>query len=196
MDFYAHPLAVVEPGSDIGDGTKIWHFAHVRKGSRLGCNCIIGKGVYIDAGVQIGDNVKIQNNVSVYHGVQIGNGVFVGPHVCFTNDKNPRAVQPDLSLKADTDWTVAQTRVRDGASIGANATVVAGITLGEWCMVAAGAVVTRDVPPYALVVGTPARAKAVVGRTGAVLGDSYKAGTYRDADGSVIEILPAWLPLK
>ncbi|MEM3433520.1 MAG: acyltransferase, partial [Candidatus Methanomethyliaceae archaeon] len=119
--------------------------------------CILGKGVYIDVGVTIGNNVKIQNYVSVYHGVIIEDGVFIGPHVCFTNDLLPRAINPDGSLKTGNDWTVTGTLVRRGASIGANSTIRCGVTIGEWAMVGAGSVVTQDVPPYGLVYGNPAR---------------------------------------
>ena len=142
--------AVVEDGSIIGEGTSIWHFSHIRNGSEVGENCVIGKSVYVDTGVKIGDQCKIQNNVSIYNGVTIGDSVFVGPHVVFTNDLNPRAHIWDSGR-------LVKTRVDEGASIGANATIRCGITIGQWCMVAAGAVVTKDVPPHALVVGVPGK---------------------------------------
>jgi acetyltransferase-like isoleucine patch superfamily enzyme len=183
MSSSIHPTAIVEDGAQLGAGTRVWHFAHVRKDARIGKGCIIGKGVYVDAGVTIGDFVKIQNNVSVYHGVTIGNGVFVGPHVCFTNDKLPRAVNPDGTPKSAADWVVAKTIVKDGVSIGANATIVAGITLGRWCMIGAGAVVTKSVPPYALMLGTPARVAGVVAPTGEIVSRDYKPGKYRTKDG-------------
>lgn len=154
---FIHPSALVEEGAVIGEGTKIWHLCQVRPGARIGTECILGRGVYVDAGVQIGDRVKIQNYVSVYHGVTIGDGVFVGPHVCFTNDLLPRAVNPDMSLKAADDWVLSKTLISPGASIGANATIVCGVTVGRWAMVGAGSVVTKDVPDHALVVGNPAR---------------------------------------
>jgi UDP-3-O-[3-hydroxymyristoyl] glucosamine N-acyltransferase len=119
----------------IGAGTSIWHHAQVRDGATVGENCIIGKGVYIDAAVPIGDNVKIQNYVSIYHGVSIADGVFVGPHVCFTNDLRPRAVNPDGELKSAEDWVVGKTIVQEGASLGANATIRCGITIGVWAMI-------------------------------------------------------------
>lgn len=157
-----HPTADVSPDAQIGNGTSIWHQAQVREGARIGSKCVIGKGVYIDSGVQIGNNVKIQNYVSVYHGVTIQDGVFIGPHVCFTNDKYPRAVNPDGSLKAPSDWTVSDTVVMEGASIGANSVIVCGTTIGRWAMVGAGSVVTRDVPDYGLVWGNPARLQGFV----------------------------------
>lgn len=184
LSVYVHPTAILEDGAEVGEGTKIWHFAHVRKGAKIGKNCVIGKGVFIDADVEVGDNCKIQNNVSVYHGVTIGNGVFVGPHVCFTNDKLPRAVKPDGSLRSATEWTLARTKIEDGVSIGANSTIVAGITVGTWCMVAAGSVVTKSVPPHALVMGNPARPKGVVSKGGEILAREYKAGSYANEDNS------------
>jgi UDP-2-acetamido-3-amino-2,3-dideoxy-glucuronate N-acetyltransferase len=154
---FIHPSAEVENDVVIGEGSKIWHLAHIRRGAHLGNNCVIGRGVFIDAGVQIGSSVKIQNYVSVFHGVTIEDGVFVGPHVCFTNDLFPRAVNPDMSLKAADDWVLSETRVRAGSAIGANSTIVCGITIGRWAMIGSGSVVTKDVPDYALVVGNPAR---------------------------------------
>jgi acetyltransferase-like isoleucine patch superfamily enzyme len=148
-DVFIHPLAVVDEGAKIGDGTRIWHFAHVRGTATIGKGCNIGKDVYIDANVVIGDNVKIQNGVSVYHGVTIEDDVFCGPHMTFTNDLYPRAFSDS--------WEVVKTLVKRGASIGAHATIVCNTTLGEYCMVGSGAVVTRDVPTHGLVVGNPAR---------------------------------------
>lgn len=154
---FIHPSAEVETGATIGEGSKIWHLAHIRRDAQLGANCVIGRGVFVDAGVHIGDSVKIQNYVSVFHGVTIEDGVFVGPHVCFTNDMFPRAVNPDMSLKAADDWVLSETLVKAGAAIGANSTIVCGITIGRWAMIGSGSVVTKDVPDYALVVGNPAR---------------------------------------
>jgi acetyltransferase-like isoleucine patch superfamily enzyme len=152
-----HSSSVVAESAKIGDGSQIWLFCQVRENVQIGKGCIFGKGVYVDSDVVIGDNVKIQNNVSVYVGVTIEDGVFVGPHVCFTNDKLPRAVNPDMSLKSAHDWTVTKTLVKAGAALGANSTIVCGVTVGKWAMVAAGSVVTKDVPDHALVVGNPAR---------------------------------------
>ena len=152
--YYAHPTAIVESES-IGEGTKIWHFAHVRQGSKIGKRCNIGKSVYIDIGAVVGDNVKIQNFVSVYQGVVIEDDVFVGPSATFTNDLYPRAFIWD-------EEHVSPTRICRGASIGANATVVCGITIGEYAMIGAGSVVAEDVPAYALILGNPGRQRGWV----------------------------------
>lgn len=152
-----HDSAIVEGDAQIGDGTNLWHLVQVRPGAVIGRDCNIGRGVYIDADVTIGDQVKIQNYVSVYKGVTIGNGVFVGPHAVFTNDKIPRAVKADMSPRGVDDWELVATIVQDGVSIGANAVIVCGITIGRWAMIGSGAVVTKDVPAYGLVVGNPAR---------------------------------------
>lgn len=148
-DVFIHDLAVVDKGAKIGKGTRIWHFAHVRGSAKIGEGCNIGKGVYIDADVEIGNNVKIQNGVSVYHGVTIEDDVFCGPHMTFTNDMYPRAF-------GDT-FEVSKTLVKKGASIGAHAVIVCDTTLGEYCMIGSGSVVTKDVPAHALVVGNPAK---------------------------------------
>jgi acetyltransferase-like isoleucine patch superfamily enzyme len=152
-----HPTAEVEPGASVGAGTRVWHFAHVRAGAVIGDNCNVGYAVYVDSGAIVGNNVKLQNRVSIYRGVTLEDGVFVGPHVSFTNDKYPRAITPAGAIVSDDDWTAVQTRVKYGASIGAGAVILAGLTIGRWAMVAAGAVVTREVPDHGLVAGTPAR---------------------------------------
>ena len=152
-----HPTAEVSPEARIGPGTSIWNQAQVREGASIGAGCVIGKNVYVDFDVVIGDNVKVQNNVSLYHGVTVQDGVFIGPHACFTNDKVPRAVNVDGSPKADADWEVGPILVRHGAAIGANATILPGVTIGRGAMVGSGAVVTRDVADHELVVGNPAR---------------------------------------
>jgi len=152
-----HETAQVHAKAKLGEDVRIWNWVQVREDAEIGDGTILSKGVYVDAGVRIGRNVKIQNNVSVYHGVTIEDGVFVGPHACFTNDKRPRAINPDGSLKAASDWTVSPTVLKYGCSIGANATITCGVTVGRFAMVGAGAVVTRDVPDHGLVVGCPAR---------------------------------------
>jgi acetyltransferase-like isoleucine patch superfamily enzyme len=157
MSVRIHPSSDVSAKATIGEGTQIWLFCQVRDGAKIGKGCILGKGVYVDNDVVIGDGCKLQNNVSVYVGVTIDDGVFVGPHVCFTNDKIPRAVNADMTLKGATDWKVTSTRVKAGAALGANATIVCGVTVGKWAMVGSGSVVTKDVPDHALVVGNPAR---------------------------------------
>jgi acetyltransferase-like isoleucine patch superfamily enzyme len=157
-DVTIHRTATIEDDVDIGRGTRVWHHAHIRTGARIGRECTLGKDVYIDAGVVIGNRVKIQNGVSVYHGVTLEDDAFVGPHASFTNDEMPRAF-------AD-DWRVTPTLVRRGASIGANATIVCGVTLGPFSMVAAGSTVTVDVMPHGLVIGSPARLVAYVCRRG------------------------------
>lgn len=156
MSVRIHPTAEVAPDVQIGDGTSIWHLVQIRPGSKIGKHCILGRGVYVDNDVAIGDNVKIQNYVSVYHGVTLEDGVFVGPHVCFTNDLQPRAINPDGSLKRGDDWELALTRVSYGAALGANSTIRCGVTIGKWALVGSGSVVTRDVPDYGLVYGNPA----------------------------------------
>lgn len=167
--FQVDKRAVVEEGSEIGDGTSIWHFAHVRGGSRIGRGCIIGKDVYVDSGVAIGDNCKIQNGVSIYNGVTIEDQVFVGPHAVFTNDLRPRA-------GIWNEERLEYTRVEEGSSIGANATIRCGITIGRWSMIAAGSVVTRDVPPHSLIVGVPGKIVDWVTVSGERLGIGAELG--------------------
>jgi UDP-2-acetamido-3-amino-2,3-dideoxy-glucuronate N-acetyltransferase len=152
-----HPTADVSPKAVIGEGTRVWQYVQIREEAHIGQNCILGKNVYIDFGVTLGDNVKIQNNVSVYHGVTIEDGVFLGPHCVFTNDKFPRAINPDGTLKGGADWELGKILVKYGAAIGANAVIVTGVTIGRWAMVGSGAVVTKDVPDHGLVAGNPAR---------------------------------------
>jgi UDP-2-acetamido-3-amino-2,3-dideoxy-glucuronate N-acetyltransferase len=154
---YIHRTADVAGSVKIGSGTKIWHEAQVRGRVVIGQDCILGKGVYVDEDVNIGSNVKIQNRASIYKDCTIEDGVFIGPHVCFTNDVFPRAINPDGSLKSADDWTAGRTLVRYGASIGAGAIILPNRTIGRFAMIGAGSVVTRDVPDHGLVVGNPAR---------------------------------------
>lgn len=160
MAAFVHPTAHVEDGAEIGDGTRVWHQGHIRGGAVIGTGCNLGKNVFVDEGVHIGNGVKIQNNVSVYHGVTIEDDVFVGPSAVFTNDRYPRAFS--------TDWEVVETVVRTGASIGANATLVCGIEVGEYAVVAAGSVVPKSVRPHQIVMGSPARHYAWACRCGRV----------------------------
>lgn len=156
-DYFVHSTADVSPEASIGKGTRIWHQAQVREGAQIGRSCILGKGVYVDFGVVIGSLVKIQNYASVFHGSTVEDGVFIGPYACLTNDLRPRAVTPDGRLKQDEDWEVGRILVRYGASIGAGAIILPGVTIGRFAMVGAGSVVTTDVPSFGLVVGSPAQ---------------------------------------
>lgn len=162
MSFWAHPTAVVDAPAQIGDGTKVWHFAHVMAGARIGAGCSLGQNVFVAGGAVVGDRCKIQNNVSIYDGVVLADDVFVGPSAVFTNVTRPRAFVPRKHLYEPT-------RVERGASIGANATILCGHTVGTYALVAAGAVVTRDVAPYALVGGVPARRVGWICRCGETL---------------------------
>lgn len=145
-----HSSAIIDPDVEVGADAHIWHFVHVSSGARIGARCSLGQNVFIGRNVRLGDGVRVQNNVSIYEGVEIEDDVFLGPSCVFTNVKNPRA---EISRNRAYD----KTRVRRGASIGANATIVCGVTLGEYCFIGAGAVVTRDVLPYAVIVGNPGR---------------------------------------
>lgn len=154
---HVHPSAFVAADAKLGPGTKVWHLAQVREGARVGAGCILGKGAYVGEHVIIGDRVKIQNGASIYPGATVEDGVLVGPHVCFTNDRYPRAVNPDGSLKTQDDWELGKILVKEGASLGAASVLIAGVTVGRWALVAAGSVVLRDVPDHGLVAGNPAR---------------------------------------
>jgi acetyltransferase-like isoleucine patch superfamily enzyme len=156
----------VSPEAQVGDGTQIWHQCQIREDAKIGKQCIFGKNVYVDFGVRIGDKVKVQNNSSIFHGTVIEDGVFIGPHVILTNDKHPRAVNPDFSLKGNDDWEEAGVTIRRGASLGAGAIVCPGVTIGKFAMVGAGSVVTKNVPDQAVVVGNPARVVGYVCRCG------------------------------
>ncbi len=167
--FFAHESAYVSAEAQVGDGTKIWHFCHVMKDAQIGRGCNLGQNVHVASGVRIGHNVKIQNNVSLYAGVTIEDDVFLGPSCVFTNVTNPRS-------QVNRHRLYEKTLVRRGATIGANATIVCGVVLGRYCFVAAGSVVTKDVPDYALVMGSPARQKGWMSRHGHLLKNA-------DADG-------------
>ena len=169
MTTRTHPTADVDDTAVLGDGTTVWHYAQVRGAATLGVDCVIGRGAYIGTGVNMGDNCKVQNYALVYEPARLGNGVFVGPSVVLTNDTYPRAISPDGSLKSAHDWTPVGVTIEEGASIGARAVCVAPVTIGRWATVAAGAVVTRDVPAFALVAGVPARRIRWVGKAGVPL---------------------------
>lgn len=155
--FRVHPTAEVSEGASVGKGASVWHQAQVREGARIGPGCVIGKGVYVGAHVAVGANCKVQNYSCLYEGTRLEDGVFVGPEVVFTNDRYPRAINPDGSLKSTSDWDCEGTTVRYGAAVGSRSVILPGLTIGRWALIAAGSVVTRDVPDHALMVGHPAR---------------------------------------
>ena len=158
--------AEVDTTATIGDGSSIWHLVQIRDKVSIGKNCIVGRGAYVGSGVQIGDNCKIQNYALVYEPAKLGNGVFIGPAAVLTNDEFPRAVNPDGSLKSGSDWHAVGVEIGDGASIGARAVCIAPVKIGAWALVAAGAVVTKAVPDFAIVAGVPAKRIGWVGRAG------------------------------
>lgn len=170
---FVHPSAEVAEDASIGDGTYLWHNVQVMRGAKVGSNCKLGKNVYVDFGVEIGSNVKIQNGISVYKGVTVGDDVLLGPHMVFTNDLYPRAF--------NDEYEIVPTKIERGASVGANATIICGVTLGEYCMVGAGSVVASDVPSYALVVGNPARVIGYVCACGQRLSLDYKSKSKEEA---------------
>ncbi len=199
------PSADVDERAVLGDGTSVWHLAQVREHAVLGRNCIVGRGAYVGTGVRMGDNCKLQNHALVYEPAVLEDGVFVGPAVVFTNDHYPRSVAPDGTLKRGDDWEPVGVTVREGASIGARSVCVAPVTIGRWALVAAGSVVVKDVPDFALVAGVPARRLRWVGRAGVPLepdpdhgdgawrcpttGERYTETTTKTDDGQLIETL-------
>lgn len=154
---FVHPAAVVEADVEVGRGTKLWSQVHVRTGARIGEECNVGIGAFIDVGVQVGSRCKIQTHALLFEGAIVEDEVFIGPAACLTNDRFPRATTPDGALKGGDDWRLEGVRLRRGSSIGAHAVIVAGVEVGAWAMVGSGAVVTKDVPAHALIVGVPAR---------------------------------------
>ncbi len=177
--------AEVSPDASIGDGSSLWHLCQVREGAVLGQNCVVGRGAYIGSGVRLGDNCKVQNYALVYEPAVLGDGVFIGPAVVLTNDTYPRAVNPDGSLKSASDWDAVGVQIGDGAAIGARSVCVAPVTIGAWALVAAGSVVTKDVPPHALVAGVPARQIGWVSRTGTRL-EEQPDGTLIDPTSGTV----------
>jgi UDP-2-acetamido-3-amino-2,3-dideoxy-glucuronate N-acetyltransferase len=169
MTFRVADSADLADTAVVGDGTAIWDLAQIREGAILGEECVVGRGAYIGPGVRVGDRCKIQNHALIYEPTTLDEGVFVGPAVVFTNDHYPRAVNPEGTLKKSSDWEPVGVQCRRGSSIGARAVCVAPLTVGRWAMVAAGSVVIRDVPDFALVAGVPARRLAWVGRAGVPL---------------------------
>ncbi|MEU2800516.1 acyltransferase [Streptomyces sp. NPDC007117] len=166
MNYRVQPTAQVDETAEIGDGSSVWELAQIREGAKLGEGCVVGRGAYVGTGVRIGANVKLQNYALVYEPAELGDGVFVGPAVVLTNDHNPRSVDPDGRQKRGGDWEAVGVKVAEGASLGARSVCVAPVRIGRWAMVAAGAVVTKDVPDFGLVVGVPARQIGWVGRSG------------------------------
>ena len=202
---HIEPSADVSDRASVGDGTSVWHLAQIRENAVVGANCVIGRGAYVGPGVRMGDNCKLQNYALVYEPAVLEDGVFVGPAVAFTNDHYPRAVAPDGSLKRGDDWEAVGVTVRQGASIGARSVCVAPVTIGRWALVAAGSVVVKDVPDFALVAGVPARRLRWVGKAGVPLeadpgqgagawrcprtGERYVETTTKTDDGQLIETL-------
>ena len=185
-DYFVHPTSVVDDGVIIGEGTKIWYFCHIQEGARIGKKCSLGQNVNVSNNVKVGDGCKLQNNVSLYEGVELEDDVFCGPSCVFTNDLTPRAKYPKGRA------AYKKTLIKRGASIGANATVVCGHTVGEWAMIAAGAVVTSNVPNHALMMGVPARIRGWVCECGHVLSDDLvcdKCGrTYKETKEGLEEV--------
>ncbi len=170
------PTSEIDPSAQIGAGSSIWHLAQIREKAIIGENCVIGRGVYIGTGVKLGNNCKVQNYSLIYEPAKLAEGVFVGPAVVFTNDHFPRAINSDGTIKNASDWEAVGVEVDYGASIGARSVCVAPVKIGKWCLVAAGSVVTKDVPDYALVAGVPAKRIGWVGEAGVPLvreGDFY-----------------------
>lgn len=172
------PTADVSPDAVVGEGTRIWQYAQVREGARIGRNCVLGRNVYVDVDVAIGDNCKVQNGAQIFHPAVLEDGVFVGPGAMIVNDKTPRAVNPDATLKSGADWVASGARLRHGAAVGAGSVVLPGVDVGRWAMVGAGATVVADVPDHGLAVGCPARVVGYVCACGARLPDGARSGRH------------------
>ena len=177
-NYYVNEYAVVDDGVEIGEGTKVWHFSHIQGGSKIGKKCVFGQNVNVGNNVIIGDYCKVQNNVSIYEGVKLENYVFCGPSMVFTNILDPKCKYPQVGAQF-----YIKTLVKEGASIGANATIVCGHTLGKHCMVGAGSVVTKDVPDYALIIGTPGRVVGWVSEAGKKLKFDENGKAYCEKSG-------------
>ncbi|MFA4946775.1 MAG: acyltransferase [Candidatus Micrarchaeia archaeon] len=173
-DHFVHETAEVSKEARIGKGAKIWHYCHIREGVTIGDGCVLGKNVYVDSGVKIGRNCKIQNNSSLFHGATVEDGVFIGPHCVLANDKHPRAVNPDGTLKVANDWEAAGVTLKTGCSLGAGSIVLPGVTVGEWALAGSGSIITEDVPAHALVYGNPAKQRGWACKCGARLDTSKK----------------------
>ncbi|AZN29008.1 N-acetyltransferase [Flaviflexus salsibiostraticola] len=188
MTTHIADTADISDDATIGDGSRVWHLAQIREGAVLGENCIIGRGAYIGPGVRLGDNCKIQNYALVYEPARLADGVFIGPAAVLTNDLHPRAINPDGTQKSAADWDMVGVILKEGASVGARAVCVAPVTIGAWAMVAAGAVVTKDVAPHALVVGVPARQIGWVGHAGVKLEDAAEGRLRCPETGDLFQV--------
>lgn len=177
-NYYVNEHAVVDDGVEIGEGTKVWHFSHIQSGSKIGKKCVFGQNVNVGNNVSIGDYCKVQNNVSIYEGVTLEDYVFCGPSMVFTNILDPKCKYPQVGAQF-----YLKTLVKEGASIGANATIVCGHTLGKHCMIGAGTVVTKDVPDYALVIGTPGRVVGWVSEAGKKLKFDHQGKAFCEKSG-------------
>ena len=191
---FIHETADVDDLASVDVGSKVWQYAQVRENARIGRNCIIGRGAYVGIGVKMGDNCKVQNYALVYEPATLGDGVFIGPAVVLTNDHFPRAISEDGTLKSADDWHAVGVDIRQGASIGANATCIAPVVIGRWALVGAGSVVLKDVPDFALVVGSPARRIGWVGTAGHPLAQDstgdwvcpQTGGRYREVETNIL----------
>ncbi len=195
VNYRVQPTAQVDETAEIGAGSSVWELAQIREGARLGEGCVVGRGAYVGTGVQIGDNVKLQNYALVYEPAELADGVFVGPAVVFTNDHNPRSVDPDGKQKRGGDWEAVGVKVAEGASIGARSVCVAPVRIGRWAMAAPGGAATRVVPASALAMGAPPRRPGGVGRSGVKLVERaagvwecpQTGARYEEKDGTLTE---------